>query len=47
MIYDTMYLTAIGFTAGGSNTVKIYTQIIYRTTKSTQTIHTITQHRIE
>jgi len=42
-IYDTIYLTAIGLTPGGSSIVHIYTQTIHRTTQSTQTIHTITQ----
>jgi len=36
--YNTIYLTAIGLTPGGSSTVHIYTQIISRTTQSTQTI---------
>jgi len=40
MIY---LFTAIGLTAGGSNTVHIYTQEIYITTQSTQTIHRTTQ----
>ena len=31
--------TAIGLTPGGSSTVHIYTQILRRTTQSTQTIH--------
>ena len=31
-----IYLTAIGLTPGGSSTVHIYTQTIYRTTQSTQ-----------
>jgi hypothetical protein len=31
-----IYLTAIGLTPGGSSTVHIYTQIIHRTTQSTQ-----------
>jgi hypothetical protein len=30
-----IYLTAIGLTPGGSSTVHIYTQIIYRTTQFT------------
>jgi len=38
-----IYLTAIGLTPGGSSTVHIYTQTIYRTTQSTQTIHRTTQ----
>jgi N-acetyl-gamma-glutamylphosphate reductase len=37
------YLTAVGLTPGGSNTVHIYTQTIHRTTQSTQTIHRTTQ----
>ena len=41
--YDTIYLTAIGLTPGGSSTVHIYTQTIHRTTQSTQTIHRTTQ----
>ena len=36
--YNTICLTAIGLTPGGSSTVHIYTQIISRTTQSTQTI---------
>jgi hypothetical protein len=43
MIYDMIYLTAIGLPPGGSSTVHIYTQTIHRTTKSTQTIHRTTQ----
>ena len=42
MIYDMIYLTAIGFTPGGSSTVHIYTQTIHRTAQSTQTIHRAT-----
>jgi len=37
------YVTAIGLTRGGSSTANIYTQIIHRTTQSTQTIHSTTQ----
>jgi hypothetical protein len=40
MIY---LLTAIGLILGGSSTVDIYTQKIYRTTQLTQTIHRTTQ----
>jgi hypothetical protein len=40
MIY---FLTAIGFTPGGSSTVYIYTQTIHRTTQETQTIYRKTQ----
>jgi hypothetical protein len=36
-------LTAIGLTPGGSSTVYVYTQIIRRTTQSTQTMHRATQ----
>jgi len=43
MIYDMIYLTAIGLTPGGNSTVHIYTRTIQRTTKSTQTIHRTTQ----
>jgi hypothetical protein len=43
MIYDMIYLTAVGLTLGGSNTVHIYTQTVHRTTQSTQTIHRTTQ----
>jgi len=47
MIY---LLTAIVLTPSGSSTAHIYTQRIYRTTQSTQTIHGTTQmqtiHRI-
>jgi hypothetical protein len=32
--YDMIYLTAIGFTPGGSSSVHIYTQIIHRTTET-------------
>jgi hypothetical protein len=35
-----IYLTAIGFTPGGSSTIHINTQTIHKTTQSTQTIHT-------
>jgi len=38
-----IYLTAIGFTPDGSNTVHINTQTMHRTTKSTQTIRRTTQ----
>ena len=43
MRHGIIYLTAIGFTPGGSSTVHIYTQTIHRTTKSTQAIHRTTQ----
>jgi len=45
MIYDMIYLTAIGLTPGGSSKVHIYAQTIrvHRTTQSTQTIHRTTQ----
>jgi len=33
--YDTIYLTALGLTPGGSSTVHIYTQTIHRTTQFT------------
>jgi len=33
MIYDMIYLTAIGLTPGGGSTVHIYTKTIYRTTQ--------------
>jgi len=33
MIYNMYFLTAIGLTPGGSNTVHIYTQTIRRTTQ--------------
>jgi hypothetical protein len=37
MIYDTIYLlTAIGLSPGGSGTVHIYTQTIYRTQITTE-----------
>ena len=35
MIYDMIYLTAIGLTRGGSSTVHIYTQTIHKTTQFT------------
>jgi len=38
-----IYLTAIGFTHGGSSTVHIYTQTIHRTIQLTQAIHRTTQ----
>jgi len=38
-----IYLTAIGFTTGGSNAVHFYIQTVHRTTQSTQTIHRTTQ----
>jgi len=34
-IWYTIYLTAIGFTPGGSSTVHIYTQTVHRTTQLT------------
>jgi hypothetical protein len=43
MIYDMIYLIAIGLTPGGSSAVYIYTQTVHRTTQSTQTIHRTTQ----
>jgi hypothetical protein len=43
MIYIYIYITAVGLTPGGSSTVHINTQTIYRTTQSTQTIHRTTQ----
>jgi hypothetical protein len=33
IVYDVIYLTAIGLTPGGSSTVHIYTQTIHRTTQ--------------
>jgi len=47
----TYLLTAIGLTTGGSSTVHIYTQIIYRTTQNKQntlnrTYITIRMHKI-
>jgi len=37
-VYDMIYLlTAIGLTLGGSSTVHIYTQTMYRTTQLTRT----------
>jgi hypothetical protein len=38
-----IYLTAIGLSPGGSSTVHIYTQTVYRKTHSTQTIRITTQ----
>jgi len=38
-----IYLIAIELTPGGSSTVHINKQTIYRTTQSTQTIHRTTQ----
>ena len=43
MIYNRIYVTAIGYMPGGSSTVHIYTQTIHRTTQSTQTIYRTTQ----
>jgi len=44
MIYDMIYLTAIGLTPGGSSTIHIYTQTIHRTTHYRhKTIHSTTQ----
>jgi hypothetical protein len=40
--YDMIYLTAIGWPAGGSSTVHIYTQTIHRTTQNKQYIE---QHK--
>jgi len=42
VLYDMIYLTAIGMTPGGSSTVHIYTQTIHTTTQSTQTMHRTT-----
>jgi len=40
MKYDMIYLlTAIGLSPGGSSTVHIYTQTIYRTTQTTTEQH--------
>ena len=36
MIYDMIYLTAIGLTLGGSSTVHIYKETIHRTTQPTK-----------
>jgi len=33
MVYDMIYLTAIGLTPGGSSTVHIYTQTVQRITQ--------------
>jgi len=38
-----IYLTATGFTPGGSSTVHINTKTIHIITQSTQTIHRTTQ----
>jgi len=38
MIWFIYLLTAVGLSPGGSSTVHIYTQIVHRTTQSTQTI---------
>ena len=38
-----IYLTAIGLLPGGSSTVHIYTQTVFSTTQSTQTIQRTTQ----
>jgi len=43
MIMMIYLFTAIGLTSGGSSTVHICTQTIYRTTQSTQTVHRTTQ----
>ena len=43
MVYDTIFLTAIGFTPVGSSIVHIYTQTIHRTTQRKQTLHRTTQ----
>ena len=42
MIYDMIYLTAIGLSPGGSSRVHIYTQTIHRTTQNKQHIE---QHK--
>jgi hypothetical protein len=42
MIYDMIYLTAIGLPTGGSSTVHIYKQTIHRTTQNKQYIE---QHK--
>jgi hypothetical protein len=42
MIYDMIYLTAIGLPPGGSSTVHIYTQTIHGTTQLTQTVYRTT-----
>jgi hypothetical protein len=44
MIRYMIYLTETGMTTGNSNKINIYTQTIYRTTQSTQIIHTTTIH---
>jgi len=46
MIYDMIYLTAIGLSPGGSSRVHIYTQTIHRTTQNKQHIEQhIEQHK--
>jgi len=42
--YDMIYLTAIGLTPGGSITVHIHTQTVYKTTQLTQTIYRTKQY---
>ena len=43
MIYDIIYLTAIGLPPGGSSTVHIYTQTIHEQHNRHKTIHRATQ----
>ena len=43
MVYDVVYLTAIGFPPGGNSTAHIYTQTVHKTAQSTQTIHRTTR----
>jgi len=42
MLWYIIYLTPTGLPPGGSSTVHIYTQIIHRTTQSTQTTYRTT-----
>ena len=45
MLYDMIYLTAIGLTPGGSSAVHIYTQTIHEQHNGHKTIHGTTQLR--
>jgi len=40
-----IYLTAIGYTPGGSSTVHIYKQTMHRTTQLIKTIHRTKQFK--
>jgi len=47
MLYDTIYLTVIGLTPGGSRTVHIYTQTIHRTAQLTASAERLSRIRTQ